>query len=105
MSQYIDWATEVAREAGVILLRFYDSRVRVEYKSDAGDADLVTEADRTSERHIIERLRGRFPDHDIVAEESGRRDTGSEYRWYIDPLDGTTNFSQRFPVVCGAMGL
>jgi myo-inositol-1(or 4)-monophosphatase len=105
MSQYLDWATETARDAGAILLRFYDSNVKVEYKSSGADADLVTEADRTSERHIIERLRARFPDHDIVAEESGRRDTGSEYRWYIDPLDGTTNFAHRFPVFCVSMGL
>ncbi len=105
MSQYLDWATETAREAGAILLRFFDSKVRVEYKSTGIDADLVTEADRTSERHIIERLRGRFPAHDIVAEESGRRDTGSEYRWYIDPLDGTTNFAHGFPVFAVSMGL
>ena len=109
MSQYLDWGVEVAREAGAILLRFYDSNMRFEYKS-AGpssdkDVDLVTEADRTSEKHIIERLRGRFPEHDIVAEESGRRETGSEYRWYIDPLDGTTNFAHRFPVFAVSLGL
>jgi len=115
MSQYVEWATEVAREAGAILLRFYDRGVGFEYKARDGgpttaapsglDADLVTEADRTSERFIIERLRGRFPDHDIVAEESGRRETGSEYRWYIDPLDGTTNFAHSFPVFAVSIGL
>jgi myo-inositol-1(or 4)-monophosphatase len=115
MSQYVEWASEVAREAGAILLRFYDRGVGFEYKSRDGgpstpapagrDADLVTEADRTSERFIIERLRGRFPDHDIVAEESGRRETGSEYRWYIDPLDGTTNFAHSFPVFAVSIGL
>ncbi len=115
MSQYIEWAVDVAREAGAILLRFYDRGVGFEYKSRDGsgstakpallDADLVTEADRTSERHIIERLRGRFPEHDIVAEESGRRETGSDFRWYIDPLDGTTNFAHGFPVFCVSIGL
>jgi myo-inositol-1(or 4)-monophosphatase len=105
MSQYLDWGQEVAREAGTILLRFYDSNMRFEYKSAGTDVDLVTEADRTSEKHIIERLRGRFPDHDIVAEEGGGRVTGSEYRWYIDPLDGTTNFAHRFPVFAVSMGL
>lgn len=105
MSQYVDWATEVAREAGVILLRFYDSGMRFEYKSSGSDVDLVTEADRTSEKHIVERLRARFPEHDIVAEEGGGRETGSEYRWYIDPLDGTTNFAHRFPVFAVSMGL
>ena len=82
-----------------------DGGFRVEYKSSGTDADLVTEADRTSERHIVERLRARFPDHDIVAEEGGGRETGSEYRWYIDPLDGTTNFAHHFPVFCVSIGL
>jgi myo-inositol-1(or 4)-monophosphatase len=74
----------------------------VEYK---GDVDLVTEADRKSEELILHLLRARWPDHDITAEESGRADSGSDYRWYIDPLDGTTNFAHGFPVFCISMAL
>jgi myo-inositol-1(or 4)-monophosphatase len=72
-------------------------KVSVEYK---GDVDLVTEADRCSERLIVERIRTQWPDHDITGEEGTRTDTGSRYRWYIDPLDGTTNFAHAYPVFC-----
>jgi len=65
----------------------------------------VTEADRTSERLIVERLRQAFPHHDIVAEEGGGQETGAEYRWYVDPLDGTTNFAHSFPVYNVTMAL
>ena len=58
----------------------------------------MTEADRASERLVIERLRSHFPSHSIVAEEGGAHQGSSEYRWYVDPLDGTTNFAHGFPV-------
>jgi myo-inositol-1(or 4)-monophosphatase len=70
-----------------------------------GEYDLVTEADRTSEKLIVEQLTAAFPDHDIVAEEGGGRLTGAEYRWYVDPLDGTTNFAHGFPVYNVTLGL
>jgi myo-inositol-1(or 4)-monophosphatase len=87
---------ETAREAGELLLSYF-GKVAIESK---GDVDLVTEADRKSEKLIIERLKSRWPAHDITAEESARTATGSEYRWYIDPLDGTTNFAHGYPVFC-----
>lgn len=87
---------ETAREAGELLLSYF-GKVAIEYK---GDVDLVTEADRKSEKLIIERLKSRWPAHDTTAEESARTATGSEYRWYIDPLDGTTNFAHGNPVFC-----
>src|SRR5437588_6811414 len=86
----------MAREAGELLLSYF-GKVAIEYK---GDVDLVTEADRKSEKLIISRLRSRWRGHDITAEESARTATGSEYRWYIDPLDGTTNFAHGNPVFC-----
>ena len=70
-----------------------------------GDFDLVTEADRSSERLIIDRLRTAFPSHDIIAEEGGGHLSGSEFRWYVDPLDGTTNFAHGFPVYNVTLGL
>ncbi len=63
-----------------------------------GDYDLVTAADRASEQLIVKRLRERFPQHGIVAEEGGRAEMQAEKRWYVDPLDGTTNFAHGFPM-------
>ncbi len=63
-----------------------------------GEYDLVTETDRASEKLIVERLRSHFPTHSIVAEEGGGHAGSSEYCWYVDPLDGTTNFAHGFPV-------
>jgi myo-inositol-1(or 4)-monophosphatase len=95
-------AALIAREAGALLMDFFRSRVKIEYK---GEADLVTAADRASEKLIRERIKKLWPTHDILGEEEGLIDTGSEYRWYVDPLDGTTNFAHGYPVFCVSMGL
>ncbi len=64
-----------------------------------GPIDLVTEADIASEKNIIKTIRSRFPDHEILAEESGLNKTGdSTCQWIIDPLDGTTNFAHQIPI-------
>src|ERR1700679_949048 len=70
-----------------------------------GGGDLVAEADRASEAMIRERLTAAFPTHGIYGEEGTRDQMESEFRWYVDPLDGTTNFSHGFPAVCVALGL
>lgn len=95
MPSFLETGLEIAREAGALLAAYFDKRVSFELK---GEHDLVTVADRTSEKLIVERLRSHFPDHDIVAEEGGGRSSGARYRWYVDPLDGTTNFAHSFPV-------
>jgi len=92
---------ELAREAGSLLMTFF-GKVAIEYK---GDADLVTKADRASEKLIVERIRKQWPDHDLVGEEGSRTETGADFRWYIDPLDGTTNFAHGYPVFCVSLGL
>jgi myo-inositol-1(or 4)-monophosphatase len=92
---------ELAREAGALLMSFF-GKVAIEYK---GDVDLVTQADRSSEKLIVERIRKQWPDHDLIGEEGSRRETGSDFRWYVDPLDGTTNFAHGFPVFCVSMAL
>jgi myo-inositol-1(or 4)-monophosphatase len=99
---YAEAASEIAREAGALLREYYRRGVETEYK---GDADLVTEADRASEKLIVERLQSVFPEHGVYAEEGTRSQIDNEYRWYIDPLDGTTNFAHGFPVFCVSMGL
>ena len=94
-------AEAIAREAGALLREYFHRGVHTEYK---GDVDLVTEADRASEKLISERLRTAFPEHGIYGEEGTRSGLESEYRWYIDPLDGTTNFAHGFPVFCVVLG-
>jgi len=100
--EFVPQMSEVAREAGALLMKYFHQRVKIEYK---GDADLVTEADRSSEKLILERIRANWPAHDVVGEEGSRVDTGADYRWYVDPLDGTTNFAHSFPVFCVSLGL
>jgi myo-inositol-1(or 4)-monophosphatase len=95
-------ATQIAREAGALLMEYFHRHVAIEYK---GEADLVTIADRESEALIRQRLHEHWPSHDILGEEGGLQDTGSDYRWYVDPLDGTTNFAHGFPVFCVSMAL
>ncbi|HEX3683461.1 MAG TPA: inositol monophosphatase family protein [Bryobacteraceae bacterium] len=93
MAEYLDAAIEIAREAGQVLLAHCG--VGFELK---GAYDLVTAADRASEQLVIRRLRERYPQHGIVAEEGGRAEMQSALRWYVDPLDGTTNFAHGFPM-------
>jgi myo-inositol-1(or 4)-monophosphatase len=102
METYLKTAIEIAREAGGLLLQHFRQPLEISYKRRS---DLVTEADRKSEALIVERLRSHFPDHAIVAEEGGGQKTGSDYCWYVDPLDGTTNFAHGFPVFCVSLGL
>lgn len=78
------------------------AKVRVEYK---GHFDTVTAADRASERWVIDRIRSSFPSHSIVAEEGGGFEGTSELVWYVDPLDGTTNFSHGLERFCVSIGL
>ena len=99
---YLETAVEIAREAGALLANFFERRVAFETK---GEFDLVTEADRASERLVVERLRTHFPSHTIVAEEGGGHQSASEYRWFVDPLDGTTNFAHSFPYFNVTLGL
>ncbi len=92
----------MAREAGALLMRYFDQQVKIEYK---GEADLVTIADRESEALILGRIRAQFPTHDVMGEEGTRIESGSDYKWYVDPLDGTTNFAHGFPVFCVSLGV
>jgi myo-inositol-1(or 4)-monophosphatase len=102
MSSYLPDLEAIAREAGTLLMGYLARHVTIEYK---GEVDLVTEADRASEKLIVERLRARWPEHGIVAEEGTRTEVDAEYRWYVDPLDGTTNFAHGYPVFCVSIAL
>jgi myo-inositol-1(or 4)-monophosphatase len=99
---YLEAAIEIAQEAGKILREEFDRPPHIAYK---GDADLVTQADKRSERAIVERLTKYFPDHGIVAEEGTGHAGTSEFRWHVDPLDGTTNFAHGYPCFCVSIAL
>lgn len=94
MASYLETAVEIAREASALLRDFSHRHVGFELK---GEHDLVTAADRASESLIVKRLQERYPSHTIVAEEGGGQEGSSDFRWYVDPLDGTTNFAHGFP--------
>ena len=100
--QYLETAVEIAREAGALVVNYLERRVPYETK---GEFDLVTAADRASEKLIVERLRSYFPAHAILAEEGGGIQNSSEYQWFVDPLDGTTNFAHSFPFFNVTLGL
>jgi myo-inositol-1(or 4)-monophosphatase len=100
-TSFLPQMDQIAREAGALLMSYF-GKITIEYK---GDADLVTEADRAAERLITERIVALWPDHDLMGEEGTRREHGSDYKWYVDPLDGTTNFAHGFPVFCVSLGL
>jgi myo-inositol-1(or 4)-monophosphatase len=102
VNRYLQGALEIAQQAGGLLLDEFRKPTRIEYK---GGADIVTQADRRSEAFIVERLQTLFPQHAIVAEEGGGQETSSEYCWYVDPIDGTTNFAHGYPVFCVSLAL
>lgn len=103
----MDVAAGIAREAGGLVQAIAKRRSDTSEKTFdlKGDFDLVTEADRASEALIVRRLQENFPDHSIVAEEGGGGEGASAYRWYVDPVDGTTNFAHGFPVYNVTLGL
>ena len=100
LDKAFDFAVALMREAGELLRGYWRRGVVAEYK---GEIDLVTEADRASERLILDRIRAAYPDHAILSEESGAITRGansqpSRYQWIVDPLDGTTNFAHGYPI-------
>ena len=102
ISSYLDAAVEVAREAGAILCEEFARTPEISYK---GDVDIVTQADKRSEQQIVRRLTELFPEHSIAAEEGTGREQESEFRWHVDPLDGTTNFAHGYPCFCVSIAL
>lgn len=94
--------SRIAQSAGQILMAWFGRLENVELK---GSIDLVTDADRAAEAHLVEALGTLFPEAAILAEEGSGHDTTSAYRWLVDPLDGTTNFAHGYPVFCVSLGL
>ncbi|CUS84518.1 myo-inositol-1(or 4)-monophosphatase [Candidatus Kryptonium thompsonii] len=100
---YLSVAIEAAKEAGKFLKMNLGKVKNIERKRE--EINLVTEIDKGSEKKIIEFIKSKFPNHSILAEESGETSKTSEYKWIIDPLDGTTNYTHSFPVFCVSIAL
>jgi myo-inositol-1(or 4)-monophosphatase len=99
---YLAVAMEIAREAGAILREEAKHPAQISYK---GEVDIVTQADKRSEKLIVERLTKYFPTHSIAAEEGTGHESASEFCWHVDPLDGTTNFAHGYPCFCVSIAL
>jgi myo-inositol-1(or 4)-monophosphatase len=104
LQRLLDIATEAALAGGGVLQAYVGKLEEVEEKGRPGD--LVTEADKAAEAAILAVIRRHFPQHGILAEESGRvGEITSEYLWAIDPLDGTTNYAHQYPFYATSIGL
>jgi myo-inositol-1(or 4)-monophosphatase len=101
---FLDIATEAAMAAGTVLQHYWGNLTDVREKGRPGD--LVTEADRAAETAVLAVITRHFPDHGILAEESGKLgQADSRFQWAIDPLDGTTNYAHQYPVFAVSIGL
>ncbi len=103
MSEFLPVALDAARSAGKLLREALGGPRRIDYKGHP--TNLVTEMDRRAEALIVERIRAAFPDHAILGEEGGAHAGDSEYRWLIDPLDGTTNYAHGVPIFSVSVAL
>ena len=105
MQVFLDIATEAALAAGVVL-QDYLGKLENAITEKGRPGDLVTIADKASEQVILEVLRRHFPQHSILAEESGKLgNQDNEFLWAIDPLDGTTNYAHQYPCFAVSIGL
>ena len=102
MSDILQMVEGISREAGAVLMGGFGSVHQIRQK---GVIDLVTEFDKRSEDVILSFIQREFPDHAILAEESGHNNKISEYEWVVDPLDGTTNYAQGIPLFVVTIGL
>jgi myo-inositol-1(or 4)-monophosphatase len=100
--EYVAVAAEAALRAGAIQAARFGQALEIRHK---GTIDLVTDVDRASEDAILEVIRSRFPDHDVVTEERHIERTGSRHVWYVDPLDGTVNFAHGYPFFSASVAL
>jgi myo-inositol-1(or 4)-monophosphatase len=98
----LNFAINVAKDAGRLLRDRVGTRIDIDHK---GSINLVTDVDLASERLIREAISTHYPKHEILAEEGGLSESGSEYRWIVDPLDGTTNYAHGYPVFCVSIAL
>ena len=94
-----------ATEAGARVLEHYFTSKNLQVSNKEGINNLVTEADHASEKAIMDTIKEQFPDHFILSEEAGEMPTSSEYKWIIDPIDGTVNYAHGIPICCVSIGV
>ena len=94
---------EAVQAGGAELKRFFNSDFKISHKE--GINNLVTEADHAAEAAILGIIKKNFPDHQVLAEETGEQVQDSEYKWIIDPIDGTVNFAHGIPLCCVAIAI
>ena len=94
-----------AAEAGGRVLQYFFNNKNLQISHKDGINNLVTEADHASEKAIFDTIRDSFPDHFILSEEAGEIVMDSEYKWIIDPIDGTINFAHGIPICCVSIGV
>ncbi len=99
----IDSVIEISKIAGQIIREGFRKNFSVEFKSN--ESDLVTDIDKESEKTIVNYIKKKFKNHQILAEETGSIKASSEYLWVIDPLDGTTNFAHGLPIFAVSIGV
>ena len=104
MHPIVNIATRAARQAGDIIIRARERMDKLTVVSKS-ENDYVSEVDQMAEQEIIRTIRKAYPDHAILAEESGQTEGDSEFEWIIDPLDGTTNFLHQFPQYSVSIGV
>lgn len=104
LRQYLDFATEIAWQAGQLTLGYFQTGLRPDFKADESP---VTIADREAETLIRRRIEERYPDHAIVGEEYGSSEQLESYshRWIVDPIDGTRSFVRGVPLYGVLIGL
>ncbi|HZM88527.1 MAG TPA: inositol monophosphatase family protein [Blastocatellia bacterium] len=98
----LNFAIQVAKDAGRLLRDRVGTRINVDHK---GSINIVTDVDLASEKLIREAISTYYPRHQVLAEEGGLSESESEYRWIVDPLDGTTNYAHGYPVFCVSIAL
>ena len=98
----LNFAISVAKDAGRLLRDRVGTRIDIDHK---GSINIVTDVDLASEKLIRDAISTYYPRHEILAEEGGLSESGSEYRWIVDPLDGTTNYAHGYPIFCVSIAL
>lgn len=102
MTEFLKIAEQACRRSGEIQMAGLQKSREIDYK---GAINIVTDIDHACEKAIVQLIQGRFPDHDLVAEEGGGERKDSPYKWIVDPLDGTTNYAHGYPLFCTSVAL
>ena len=97
MDSTFNFAEEIIEKASKLILKNHKKIRNISYK---GISNLVTNVDKEVEAFIIKEITSKYPEHSIIAEESGYKNKDPNYQWFIDPIDGTTNFAHSYPFFC-----